>query len=113
MFWGSSNLYPIRGKRLDRNKRFLPASDVVDTLFNKDMAKHGWERFGENNSDTVIPGYIEGPWLTKHNEKYYMQYGAPGTGSMFMLTEFMWLNIRWDLIRMLPTIPSASNRVVS
>ena len=79
MFWGSSNLYPIRGKRLDRNKRFLPVSDVVDTLFNKDMAKHGWERFGENNSDTVIPGYIEGPWLTKHNGRYYMQYGAPGT----------------------------------
>ncbi|WP_418391080.1 hypothetical protein, partial [Akkermansia sp.] len=23
--------------------------------------------------------YIEGPWLTKHNGKYYMQYGAPGT----------------------------------
>lgn len=79
IFWGSSNLYPIRGKRLDRNKRFLPVSDVVDTLFNKDMAKHGWERFGENNSDTVIPGYIEGPWLTKHNGRYYMQYGAPGT----------------------------------
>lgn len=79
MFWGSSNLYPIRGKRLDRNKRFLPVSDVVDTLFNKDMAKHGWERFGENNSDTVIPGYIEGPWLTKYNGRYYMQYGAPGT----------------------------------
>ena len=79
IFWGSSNLYPIRGKRLDRNKRFLPVSDVVDTLFNKDMAKHGWERFGENNSDTVIPGYIEGPWLTKYNGRYYMQYGAPGT----------------------------------
>ena len=79
MFWGSSNLYPIRGKRLDRNKRFLPVSDVVDILFNKDMAKHGWERFGENNSDTVIPGYIEGPWLTKYNGRYYMQYGAPGT----------------------------------
>lgn len=79
MFWGSSNLYPIRGKRLDRNRRFLPVNDVVDTLFNKNMSKHGWERFGENNSDTVIPGYIEGPWLTKYNEKYYMQYGAPGT----------------------------------
>ena len=28
----------------------------------------------------VIPsGYIEGPWMTKHNNKYYLQYGAPGT----------------------------------
>ena len=23
--------------------------------------------------------HLEGPWLTKHNGKYYMQYGAPGT----------------------------------
>ena len=48
-------------------------------LFNLDMPKHGWERFGENHTDTVLGGYIEGPWLTKHNGKYYMQYGAPGT----------------------------------
>ena len=43
------------------------------------MPKHGWERFGENHTDTVLGGYIEGPQLTKHNGKYYMQYGAPGT----------------------------------
>jgi len=78
MFWGSSNLYPIRGMKLNKNKRFLPVSKV-DTLFNKNMELHGWERFGENNSDTKIAGYIEGPWLTKHNNKYYMQYAAPGT----------------------------------
>lgn len=77
MFWGSSNLYPIRGMRLDKNHRFLPVGNP-DSLFNKNMELHGWERFGENNSDT-IPGYIEGPWLTKHNGKYYMQYAAPGT----------------------------------
>jgi hypothetical protein len=23
--------------------------------------------FGENHSDTVLGGYIEGPWMTKHN----------------------------------------------
>ncbi|NCC09087.1 MAG: 1,4-beta-xylanase [Bacteroidia bacterium] len=78
LFWGSSNLYPIRGRKLDRVNRFLPVGGV-DTLFNKNMALHGWERFGENNADTVIPGYIEGPWMTKHNGTYYLQYGAPGT----------------------------------
>ncbi len=31
------------------------------------MDKHGWERFGENNSDTVLGGYIEGAWMTKHD----------------------------------------------
>lgn len=42
------------------------------------MSKHGWERFGENHNDDS-QGYIEGPWMTKHNNKYYLQYGAPGT----------------------------------
>jgi Beta-xylosidase len=77
IYWGSSNLYPIRGQRLNKDHHFIRYGSV-DTLFNKNMDKNGWERFGENNSDT-IPGYIEGPWMTKHNGKYYLQYGAPGT----------------------------------
>ncbi len=78
VFWGSSNTYPIRAKVLDRSRNFRP-SDSTYTLFHLDGKKHGWERFGENHSDTVLGGYIEGPWLTKHNGKYYMQYAAPGT----------------------------------
>ena len=78
MFWGSSNTYPIRGMELDKNHRFTKKGETV-ALFNLDMPKHGWERFGENHLDTILGGYMEGPWLTKHNGKYYMQYGAPGT----------------------------------
>ncbi len=78
MFWGSSNKFPIRAKKLDKNKRFRPSDEVIE-LFNLDESKHGWERFGENHSRTDMEGYIEGPWLTKHNGKYYMQYAAPGT----------------------------------
>ena len=79
MFWGSSNVFPIRGMELDPNRRFLPKTEKKE-LFNLDLAKHGWERFGENHvSDTNLGGFIEGPWLTKHNGKYYMQYAAPGT----------------------------------
>jgi Glycosyl hydrolases family 43/F5/8 type C domain len=78
MFWGSSNKFPIRGRKLDKDLRFRPAKEVVE-LFNLDGEMHGWERFGENHSDTKLGGYIEGPWLTKHNNKYYMQYAAPGT----------------------------------
>lgn len=26
-----------------------------------------------------MPPFIEGAWMTKHNGKYYLQYGAPGT----------------------------------
>ncbi|RKD90992.1 family 43 glycosylhydrolase [Mangrovibacterium diazotrophicum] len=78
MFWGSSNTYPIRAVELNREKRFIASDEIVE-LFNLDGEKHGWERFGENHSDTVLGGYMEGPWLTKHAGKYYMQYAAPGT----------------------------------
>jgi len=77
VFWGSSNKFPIRVRKLDKELRFRPSQTIE--LFNLDAKKHGWERFGENHSDTVLGGYIEGPWLTKHNNKYYLQYAAPGT----------------------------------
>jgi hypothetical protein len=78
MFWGSSNVFPIRGEELDPQHRFLPKAGPVE-LFNHDEAKHGWERFGENHDDPKVAGFIEGAWLTKHDGKYYMQYAAPGT----------------------------------
>ncbi|WP_207491643.1 family 43 glycosylhydrolase [Aridibaculum aurantiacum] len=78
VYWGSSNVYPIRAKTLDKNRNFKP-SDTTYQLFNLDMNKHGWERFGENHGDTVLGGYMEGPWMTKHNGKYYLEYAAPGT----------------------------------
>lgn len=78
MFWGSSNVYPIRGQHLDRSRRFLPDGEIV-ALFNTDSTVRGWERFGENHSDPVIGAFIEGPWLTKHEGRYFMQYAAPGT----------------------------------
>ncbi|MBD1396381.1 family 43 glycosylhydrolase [Pontibacter sp. JH31] len=77
LYWGSSNLYPIRAKTLDPSKRFRPSEKTWE-LFKLDGSKHGWERFGENHADTAR-GYMEGPWMTKHNGKYYLQYAAPGT----------------------------------
>ena len=78
IYWGSSNVFPIRARTLDRQKRFRP-SDSTYKLFNLNGKVHGWERFGENHSDTVLGGYMEGPWMTKYNNKYYLQYAAPGT----------------------------------
>ena len=78
MYWGSSNKFPIRARKLDKDKRFRPEEEEHE-LFNLDPEKHGWERFGENHSDTELSGYIEGPWMTKNNGKYYLQYAAPGT----------------------------------
>ncbi len=79
MYWGSSNVHPIRAKKLNKDHRFAP-DDQVHELFNLVEEEHGWERFGENNfHPTLKEGYIEGPAMTKHNGKYYLQYAAPGT----------------------------------
>jgi hypothetical protein len=78
LYWGSSNKFPVRAKTLDSSRRFRPSEKTWE-LFNLRPEEHGWERFGENHSDTVLGGYIEGPWMTKHEGTYYLQYAAPGT----------------------------------
>ena len=78
VYWGSSNTFPVRARKLDKKKRFRPSEEIHE-FFNLDPVKHGWERFGENHSDTINGGYIEGPWMNKINGKYYLQYAAPGT----------------------------------
>ena len=78
MYWGSSNRWPIRGKELDMENKFLPIAKKPDSLLFLRPDIHGWERFGENHTSDIKP-FIEGAWMTKHNGKYYLQYAAPGT----------------------------------
>jgi xylan 1,4-beta-xylosidase len=77
MYNGSSNRYPLQGVELDR-KTFLPIGNRKD-LFALDGERYGWHRFGENMDNTFIDPFLEGAWMTKHANKYYLQYGAPGT----------------------------------
>lgn len=37
-----------------------------------------WERFGDNNEDPGL-SFVEGPWVHRHNGRYYLTYSAPGT----------------------------------
>jgi xylan 1,4-beta-xylosidase len=101
LYYGSSGTLPVKGVELQRNS-FLPKGDqslykevyTATGILEKQKAVgeirelvglkpeiHGWERFGMNNNDPVAPWghFIEGPWMNKHNGKYYLQYGAPGT----------------------------------
>ncbi len=77
MYNGSSNNYPVYGVELDR-KTFKPKGTRVPMYILQDW-KYGWQRFGENMDNTFLDPFIEGAWMTKHNGKYYFQYGAPGT----------------------------------
>lgn len=77
LYYGSSNLYPIYGVKLNR-KTFQPEGERIPLIALNDD-EHGWERFGEYNDNTFMQPFMEGAFMTKHNGKYYLQYGAPGT----------------------------------
>jgi hypothetical protein len=77
MYNGSSNQYPLYGVELNR-KTMQPLSARRE-MYLLEPWRYGWQRFGENMDDTFLDPFIEGAWMTKHNGKYYLQYGCPGT----------------------------------
>ncbi|MDE3212965.1 MAG: family 43 glycosylhydrolase, partial [Bacteroidota bacterium] len=77
MYNGSSNRYPIYGIELDRHT-LQPIGTRKEMYFLEDW-RYGWQRFGEHWDNTFLDPFIEGSWMTKHDGKYYLQYGAPGT----------------------------------
>lgn len=77
MYNGSSNKYPMYGIELNR-QTFEPIGTRKEMYLLEDW-RYGWQRFGEYLDNTFLDPFIEGAWMTKHNGKYYLQYGAPGT----------------------------------
>jgi hypothetical protein len=77
MYNGSSNRFPVYGVELDR-KTMQPLTGRSE-MYLLEPYRYGWQRFGENMDDTFLDPFIEGSWMTKHDGKYYFQYGAPGT----------------------------------
>jgi xylan 1,4-beta-xylosidase len=77
LYFGSSNDKPIWGQEIDR--RSLEPIGERRALIELHDNQHGWERFGEANDNTWLRPFIEGAWMTKHDGKYYLQYGGPGT----------------------------------
>ena len=73
----SSNKWPIRVVELDPENYFVPIGEEKD-LFNLEPEKHGWERFGQDHKSDIKP-FLEGPWMVKHGDTYYLEFGAPGT----------------------------------
>ncbi len=84
LYWNSSNVFPIYGIEIEFKDGKLIYKGKATTLFNLHPEEHGWERFGQDHNELLANGqktkpYVEGAWVTKHNGKYYLQYGAPGT----------------------------------
>ncbi|MHC4654590.1 MAG: family 43 glycosylhydrolase [Planctomycetota bacterium] len=75
-YFGCSNRAPIQGVELDKSS-MKPKGKIKD-FFKGNEEEHGWERRGDKH-ELPEPAWIEGPWMTKHADTYYLQYAAPGT----------------------------------
>ena len=87
MYYGWSQLMPFKVVELDKTT-FKEKGEPQVLLFS-DYKKHGFEtRRNEDVIYSIFNGrrdyfseeypWIEGPWMTKHNGKYYLQYAAIG-----------------------------------
>jgi hypothetical protein len=86
MYYGWSQIMPFKVVELDPTT--FKEISKPKVLFFGDYKKHGFER--RRAEDVIFPFFnhrpyyseeypwIEGPWITKHNGKYYLQYAAIG-----------------------------------
>lgn len=67
----------IRGCELDSNN---PTQLITENMlmFEMNTREHVWERMGDNNQDPSY-SWIEGAWMYKRGDTYYLTYSAPGT----------------------------------
>ncbi|WP_193596600.1 family 43 glycosylhydrolase [Microbacterium sp. YJN-G] len=91
LYWGCDNVTPIQAVVLDP-ETLLPTTEPK-ALIASDIAEHGWERTGENyrKEEPRTPEerlaaqfrsdqpFIEGAWMNKRDDTYYLQYAAPAT----------------------------------
>jgi xylan 1,4-beta-xylosidase len=87
MYWGWSQILPFQTVELDPTNGFKEKGKPVICFFGN-YAAHGFER--RRKEDVIFPYFthrpyfpeespwIEGPWMIKHNRKYYLQYAAIG-----------------------------------
>ncbi len=76
MCYGLSNNAPISVVELNP-LTFREIGSAVNVIFAQ-ASIHGWERRGDDNLLDEQP-WIEGSWMIKENNKYYLHYAAPGT----------------------------------
>lgn len=87
VYWGSSNVHPLYAAQIDlklgdeaqgEGKR-LAFVTRPQALFTLHPAEHGWERFGQDHTDEHTLPFMEGAWMNRQGDRYYLQYAAPGT----------------------------------
>ncbi|MGB5262888.1 MAG: family 43 glycosylhydrolase [Lutimonas sp.] len=77
LYWGCSNKLPIYGVEIDK-VTFDFIGETME-LIHQNPTDYGWEVRGDYNTVTDDFPWLEGAWMNKYNDKYYLQYAAPGT----------------------------------
>ena len=91
LYWGCSHNRPIEGVELDRTTLQSIGDPVA--LISADTDTRGWERTGDDYVPEVRRGFVgkimdlyigaapflEGAYMTRVGDRYYLQYAAPGT----------------------------------
>ncbi len=77
MYNGSSNRYPMYGVEL--NRQTMQPIGTRKEMYFLEPWRFGWQRFGEHMDNTFLDPFIEGSHMTRYKNRYYLQYGAPGT----------------------------------
>lgn len=77
MYNGSSNKFPMYG--IELNRKTMQPIGTRKEMYLLEPWRFGWQRFGEHMDNTFLDPFIEGSHMTKYKNKYYLQYGAPGT----------------------------------
>lgn len=87
MYYGHSQIYGIMVVELDPKNKFKEIGKSVTCFFGNEKV-NGWEQRKHENlvnfpssGRSFLPEeapWVEGPWMTKHNGKYYLQYGCGG-----------------------------------
>lgn len=82
LYSGSGNSVPLTGMEIDPHT-FLPVGQSIP-LIKSCKEKNGWEVAGDYHRWKTLGLWIEGTWMTKYKDKYYLQYASSGiqyTGS--------------------------------
>jgi len=77
MYDGLAPSGPLHVAELDR-KTFLPLRRA-DIPQSRDKQHRGWEVPGDFNQLIKNLSFVEGTWMIKHANRYYLEYSAPGT----------------------------------
>jgi len=78
MYYGVSSKEPLHVSELDPDHGFT-VKRTADIPPSRDPQNRGWEVPGDENEQANKQPYIEGPWVNKHDGRYFLQYAAPGT----------------------------------